>query len=133
MNFCYETLEIFELVGNILTIIKYIIPLTIIVYATFDFVKAITNKESKEINKATKRALFRVIAGILIFLLPGIINYLFSLIGVGESDCLKCVLDTKTCSSVKNNSDLSISGNSSNGECTVENENCFSNAIYNEG
>lgn len=134
MDFCSKTAGIFEIVGNILNIFKYIIPLIIIAYATFDFTKAVTSKENDMIKKSSKRAIYRVIAGIAIFFLPSIITFLFGLIGVGESDCLKCMLDTKTCESI---SSSSSSGDSSTGEldeeCTVEDEECVSLEIYYEG
>ena len=88
-------------------------------------------EEITEIKKSAKRVIFRIMAGLLIFFIPGIINYIFSLIDVNESDCLKCMLNTSTCSTIKKASDSSIINNS---ECNIENENsiCISNAIFNE-
>lgn len=139
MNFCSRTAGIFELIGNVLKIFLLFIPLIIIVYAIFDYFKSVVSKEEKEMGKATKRVILRIVSGMLIFFLPPIINFIFAAIGVSESDCLKCMLDTSTCSAIKSGSSTDtnidkdlITENADNEECTVEDEDCISDAIYNE-
>lgn len=101
VDFCSEAAGMLELVGNILMIFKFFVPLIVIIYAIFDFYKSVIDKDSDSIKKSFKRALLRLVAAILIFFLPTLINFCFNVIGVSESGCLKCVLDTKTCASLK--------------------------------
>ena len=149
VDFCSEAAGMLELIGNILMIFKFFIPLIVIIYAIFDFYKSVVGKEEKVLAKSVKRALLRLVAAILIFFLPTLINFSFSVIGVEESSCTKCVLDTKTCASIKasgsgnatdgtentggeNNSSSSVSANKDviKNECSVEDEDCINYAIY---
>lgn len=137
-NFCGKTAGIFELLGVILNFFKLAIPLIIIVLITFDFYKSVISHEDGTIKKSLKRAIFRLIPAILIFFLPSIVNLIFSLIGVEESDCLKCMLNTKTCAeiAIKNDGNGTNTGENSNGNnngndtCTVEDEDCINYSIF---
>lgn len=70
--------DIIQIIGYILLVFKIAIPLLIIGLGVFDFGKAVVAEKEDEIKKQTKRLLFRVIAGIVIFLIPNMIIWIFT-------------------------------------------------------
>ena len=68
-----------------------------------DFFKAVVGSKDDEIKKSMKSLLYRVIAGVIIFLIPTLVSVVFSLIDSwvdikGEFNaCQKCVLNVKEC------------------------------------
>ena len=69
-SLCTEAKDILAFAGWILTFFKIAIPLLIIGLGMFDFGKAVIAEKEDEIKKQTKRLIYRVIAGIVIFLIP---------------------------------------------------------------
>lgn len=78
--FCSETIEIWSLVGTVVTILKIAIPLIIIVLAIIDLGKAAISSKDDEVSKAFKTLLRRIIAGVVIFFIPTLVNLAFGLI-----------------------------------------------------
>ena len=72
--------------NNVFDFIKIIIPLLIIGLSTYDFIKAITQKDDKDIKKAFTRLLKRLIYAVIFFFLPMLIE-LF----------LNMIIDTEVC------------------------------------
>ena len=91
--------------GTIVTFAKYIVPLIIIAFGIMDLYKAVTGAKDDEIKKAAKSLLFRALAGVCIFFLPAVIDFIFSLVDgwsnseyeSGYQDCFKCVWDVGSC------------------------------------
>ena len=132
-DICVKLSGLLEIVGNVLKLFFLGIPLVIVVYVIFDFYKAVTSNEEKILGKVTKRALLRLVAGVLIFFIPSIVSFIFSAVGLDESPCLKCVLDTKTCSDIKSENEVNPDQKDNLEEsnyCDVEDESCVSKAIY---
>lgn len=77
-SFCTQMKNIVQLVGYILLVFKIFIPLLIIGFGIFDFGKAVVAEKEDDIKKQTKRLIFRVIAGIVIFLIPNIVMWIFT-------------------------------------------------------
>ena len=78
-SICNEMTDVMQIVGYALLIIKIAIPLLIIFYGILDFAKAVIAEKEDEIKKYAKRLIFRIIAGIAIFLIPNIVLWVFSL------------------------------------------------------
>lgn len=76
-DFCTEMKSMVQIIGYILLIFKIAIPLLIIALGIFDFGKAVIAEKEDEIKKQTKRLVFRVIAGVVIFLIPSIVPWIF--------------------------------------------------------
>ena len=76
-DFCTNMAPVIKVIGIILLVVKIAIPLLIIALGIFDLGKAVVADKEDEIKKSTKRLLYRVIAGVAIFLLPNIIMFLF--------------------------------------------------------
>lgn len=77
-NVCLNSsvLGAFIILGNILKVIKWIVPLIIIVLGMVDFVKATLSNDDNAIKKATSSLSRRIIAGLIIFFVPTIIGYI---------------------------------------------------------
>ena len=77
-SFCGQMKDIIRIVGYVILVFKIIIPLLIIGFGIFDFGKAVVADKEDEIKKQTKRLVYRVIAGIVIFLIPNIVLFIFT-------------------------------------------------------
>lgn len=99
-TFCSSTKDIIQLIGGIILIFKIAIPILIVALGIFDFGKAVVAEKDDEIKKQTKRLLMRVVAGIVIFLIPSIIFYIFETFARGYAEdaqsftvCKECFLN----------------------------------------
>lgn len=94
--FCSSTIQIWSLVGTVVTILKIGIPLIIIVIAIIDLGKAAVSSKPEDVTKAFGSLVKRLIAGIVIFFIPTIVNLVFSLVdnfseGTDYMICSTCV------------------------------------------
>lgn len=103
-DFCSSTKDLLRVVGIVLYIFKIAIPIVIIALGMFDFGKAVIAEKEDEIKKQTKRLIYRVIAGIIIFFIPTIVDLIFrTTVPDYESDssdfsvCSTCVLKPRNC------------------------------------
>lgn len=74
---------------NIFNFVKVIIPLLVIGLSTFDFIKAIVQKDDKDIKKAFTRLMKRFIIAILLFFIPVILELLLRLFEINNDICIK--------------------------------------------
>ena len=101
-SFCSGTKPIWVLVGRILGIFKIVIPLLVIIFGMIDLGKAVVASKDDEIKKAAKSLLFRALAGILIFFIPTIVGFCFTLADGFNSDgdysvCEQCITNPNGC------------------------------------
>lgn len=92
--------RVLKIFGFILLVAKIAVPLVIIGFGTFDLFKAVVDKDEKSFGKQIKQLLIRILAGLVVFFIPNIINSVFSLsnkFNIIEDDkyatCRSCVLD----------------------------------------
>ena len=95
--------------GKILNFVKIIVPIVIIVFGVLDFYKAITSSKDEGLSKAFKSLIIRAIAGVCIFLLPGIVQLVLNMVNEWSDYsnnwccCTECLLngdcDVNSCSS----------------------------------
>ena len=74
---------------NIFNFMKIVIPLLIIGLSTFDFIKAIVEKDDKDIKKAFKKLLKRFAFAILFFFIPVILDLLLYFFEINNEICIK--------------------------------------------
>ena len=84
--------SIMELINDVLKYPRFIVPIIIIVLGTLDFFKAVMAGKEDEMKKAQKTFIKRVIIGVLVFLVPVLINAIMWLAniaweGLGYSTC----------------------------------------------
>ena len=96
-GFCHGTVSIWRLVGRILNIFKIVIPLILIIMGMIDLGKAVMSSKPEEISKTAKTLLFRIIAGIIIFFIPTLVGFMFTIVdNFGDIDddynvCAACI------------------------------------------
>ncbi len=75
--------------NNLFNVLKIVIPLLVIGLSMYDFIKAITAKDDKDIKKAFQKLIKRFVYAVLLFFLPVLINLLLDLIGTNSSVCIE--------------------------------------------
>lgn len=104
-SFCTKMSAVVQVLGYVLLIFKVAIPVIIVALGAIDLGKAVTSGKDDDIKKNTKSLGIRIAAGILIFLSPSIILWIFGLINgfndasdeLGFSTCKKCILTPYKC------------------------------------
>ena len=119
-TFCADTASVWQLVGNVIYIIRIVIPVIIILLGTLDLGKAVIAGKDKKIKEAQKSFIKRLIYGVAIFFMFTVVEVIFGLLGVetdkGDSkicwdcatkphnkSCLKYVEDSEKKQSEDNN------------------------------
>lgn len=103
LGYCTKLKEPLQFLGNIVLIVKIVIPIIIIIYGSVDFFRAVVGSKDDEIKKSAHSLLFRIIAGVAIFLIPTLVSLVFSLISDFANvkgtfnACQKCVLNVRKC------------------------------------
>ena len=69
--------------------LKIIIPLLIIGLSSFDFIKAITGKDEKDVKKAFNKLVKRLVLAVVFFFLPVLINLFLDLFMVDTNVCVQ--------------------------------------------
>lgn len=111
-QFCSDSISIWRLIGQIINIIKIVIPIIIVILAMLDLGKAVMAGEEKEIKEAQKMLLKRIIYGVVIFFVVTIVQVVFGLVSdsgitTGEatnSACWSCATQPngETCKAAMN-------------------------------
>ena len=81
----YDFLRIVSALRTLITIVKIVVPLIIIVMGMLDFFKIVTEGTPEATKKAAQTLLIRIVAGIMIFFLPSIIDTFMGFVN-GYSD-----------------------------------------------
>lgn len=104
-SFCTEVdiLKALKFIGFIIFFLKILVPLIIIMMATFDYYKAVIDDKDDALVRQTKVLIRRILIGIIIFFIPTLLNLSLMFVS-GWSDiktdydaCAKCLLDPISC------------------------------------
>ena len=90
VNVCGNTTmkDVIALVKLVMKVICILVPIVMIVLGSFDLFKAVTAGKEEDIKKKQKALITRIIAGVLVFLVPTIVSLLTGLMGTEEwKDC----------------------------------------------
>ena len=74
---------------NVFDFAKVLIPLLVIGLSSYDFIKAVTSKEAKDIKKAFNILVKRFIYAIIFFFLPVFLNFLLEMVGTNSKVCIQ--------------------------------------------
>ena len=102
-DYCTRLKEPLQFVGNIVLIVKILIPIIIIAFGMIDFFKAVTGSKDDEIKKSARIFAFRCVSGVVIFFIPTLVSIVFSLVASfadikGDFDaCQKCIFRVSDC------------------------------------
>ena len=104
-NVCAEpsVKRVLKFFGILILLLKFAVPIIIIVKGTFLFYNAVIKGESKDLSKSAKEFGGKVLLGIVIFFIPTLINALLSLyVGWSSlesdySECAYCLINPTSC------------------------------------
>lgn len=90
-----------RIVGYVVLLAKWLVPLILIVLGMVDFTKAVISSDDKAINKSVSSLIRRIIAGIVVFFVPTIVLAFLNLIEItGNIEnttrfgaCTRCILN----------------------------------------
>ena len=74
------TLKVFQVIGYILYIIKILVPVIIIILGSIEFGKAAISKDEKSIMVAANNLINKFIIGVLIFMIPTLLDASLNLV-----------------------------------------------------
>ena len=84
-----EIVQVIAIVRLVMNVICIAVPIVMIVLGTIDLFKAVTSSKDDEIKKKQQTLIKRIIAGVIVFLVPTIVSLLMNLIGV-NSEWAEC-------------------------------------------
>ena len=96
-EFCENTASIWGLLGQVVLILKIVIPLVLIVLGMIDLGKAVIASDDKAISKSVNQLLHRFIAAVVVFFVPVIVSAIFNAIaGINMNNdswnqCVQCL------------------------------------------
>lgn len=86
-----------QLIANIYTIIKFLVPLLIIIMGSIDFLKAVMAQQDDQMKKAQSAFLQKLIAGALVFFVAVIVGWVVKLISDLDTKGETTAGNTATC------------------------------------
>ena len=78
---CDSLKDVIAIVGFILNVIQWVVPVILIVIGSIDLVKAVIASKEDDIKKGQQTLIKRLIAAVIVFLVPLIVSVVMSLIG----------------------------------------------------
>lgn len=66
---------------QIFNVMKFLAPSLVVVLSIVEFVKAIASEDKDALAKATKKTGKRIFLALILFFIPGLINFFFELLG----------------------------------------------------
>lgn len=97
---CKDFSNVLRMGGTIILIVKIALPLIIIVKASLSLMKVVTSGKQDELSKAASKAIYSIVASIIIFFIPTIIYTIFGFVDrfrENETEdskiCSACIFD----------------------------------------
>ena len=92
-QFCTTTASLWGLLGIAITAIKVVIPIFLIVFGMLDMGKAVTSGKDDEIKKQLMSFMRRAIAAVLVFFVPTVVGFAFTLANNTDDGqlCRQCI------------------------------------------
>lgn len=93
-----------KIIGYVISVCKWVIPLIIIILGMIDFSKAVISNDEKALSVATTSLIKRFIVGVIVFLLPTIVMAILKGVkvtnGIESNEfgaCTTCLFDPSNC------------------------------------
>ena len=96
-------LRTFKIINILLQIARILVPIIIIIAGSIDLFKVTTNGQDDEIKKVFNQLIRRIIAGLVVFMLPTIINFFLNMnakykeTATEFAGCSSCLTNAKEC------------------------------------
>ena len=100
-------IKLFKFLGNIMQILKIVIPIILIIVIIIEILKYIFDPKEKILSKLIKK----IILTVIIFFIPMIIYFILNVLSIDtDNSCIKCFKDPKNpeCVIPKNNNDKKV-------------------------
>lgn len=94
----------------VIKVLQLVIPIGLIIMGTIDMAKAVIAGDEKKMKEAQKPFIKRIIAAVIVFLIPIIVNMVLSFVTTGNSDWIDCW------NSAEWNGAIDVSNNLDNGK-----------------
>lgn len=75
---------VLDIIEVIIRIICIIVPVVLVIICSIDFAKAVISQDNDALKKALSLSFKRLLAGVIIFLLPFVISFIMQLVGGGD-------------------------------------------------
>ena len=102
-SYCTGLKSTLRIIGEVVNVIRIAVPLVIIGLACMDLFKTITAGKDDQLFKSLKTIITRIILGVIIFFIPSILDFGFSLVDQwtdyenSYQECVSCILNVKEC------------------------------------
>lgn len=97
--------EAVGLAKMVIKVLQIAVPIGLIVMGTIDMAKAVIAGDEKKMKEAQKPFIKRIIAAVIVFLIPIIVNMILSFVTKGNSDWIDCWNHSKWNGAIDVNSD----------------------------
>lgn len=94
----------------VIKVLQLVVPIGLIIMGTIDMAKAVIAGDEKKMKEAQKPFIKRIIAAVIVFLIPIIVNMVLSFVTTGNSDWIDCW------NSAEWNGAIDVSNNLDNGK-----------------
>ena len=74
----------------VIKVLQLVVPIGLIIMGTVDMAKAVIAGDEKKMKEAQKPFIKRIIAAVIVFLIPIIVNMVLSFVTTGNSDWIDC-------------------------------------------
>lgn len=94
-----RVLNVFRIVGYVITAAKIIAPLLLVIFGIIELGKAVIANDDKAISSATSLLIKKAVAGVVIFFIPTIVDFVYSMVNDARpieetfEKCQKCLVD----------------------------------------
>ena len=82
--------EVVGLAKMVIKVLQLVVPIGLIIMGTIDMAKAVIAGDEKKMKEAQKPFIKRIIAAVIVFLIPKIVNMVLSFVTTGNSDWIDC-------------------------------------------
>lgn len=95
----YIPYQIVRVVRSAITLIKYVVPILLIIMGMLDFGKVVLGKPDEQMKKSKQAFLSRLITAVLVFLVVNIVEMVIRIVSTTDENlnCLKCFVEEKDC------------------------------------
>ncbi|MBQ6494955.1 MAG: hypothetical protein IJI49_03030 [Bacilli bacterium] len=122
-GYCGDLYPIIKLIKMVINLIKFAVPIALIVFITIDLVKAVIASNEEDMKKARNVAVKRIIYAVGVFLVFSVVQLVMSIIAeAGVSDLAGNEIDVQTwkaCWECRNKSDCGLVETGGKGVCCV--------------
>ena len=83
---CTNINPIINIIKAVLNVVRWAVPIIIMVLGTFDLMKAVVASKEDEIKAAQKLLIKRVLYAVVIFLVPTIVWFVFNIVSTSGAE-----------------------------------------------